>query len=534
MPMHYQIRWTPVVELSDVERRICSKLKRTGRLFKFLREHRHALMDEEFQSTMAEMYKDTPVGRPAVPPAMLMMVTLLQAYTGTSDAEAVQEALFNKRWQMVLDCLDCDRAPFSQGALAEFRFRVIQHDLDRELIRRSVALARETRGFGYKNLRVALDSAPIWGAGRVEDTFNLIGHALMMCVARAGDLWDLLPEDVIQAAGLRIVGGSSVKAAPDIDWDDENAKAMALNRLLADVDRLTAWIDQQPKGLAGKENEQATLSAAMDQLERLIEQDTEPDPDGDGGHRVMEGTAPDRQVSATDPEMRHGRKSKSKTIDGYKGHIAFGLDEQLVYDGLALPANHKEHAGADLMRSNIEYFGTVDELHIDRGYLSAQWVVSLDQAGGEVLSKPWNPANGTFYPKSAFAIDLQAQAVTCPAGEVARFPTKRGGGGRRQVLFQTCQDCHLKPACTKSDRGRSVVLHPQEDLLQRLQHKRRTPDGRKRLRERVAVEHALAHNLVYAPHQARYIGARKNTMAIRTGGTILNLQAVDRHLRKVA
>ncbi|MEM8760707.1 MAG: transposase [Pseudomonadota bacterium] len=534
MPMHYQMRWAPAVRLSEVEQRICSKLKRTGRLFKFLREHRAALMDEEFQSRMAEMYKDTPVGRPVVPPAMLMMVTLLQAYTRTSDAEAVQEALFNKRWQMVLDCLDCDKAPFSQGVLAEFRFRLIRHDLDRELIRRSVALARETKGFGYKNLRVALDSAPIWGAGRVEDTFNLIGHALMMCVARAGDVRDLLAEDVVLDAGLEVVGGSSVKAALDIDWDDEEAKAEALNRLLADVERLRTWLREQPEAPPDKAGEQTALATAMAQLDHLVDQDTEPEPDGDGNRRVIQGTAPERQISVTDPEMRHGRKSKSKTIDGYKGHIAYGLDEQLVYDGLALPANRKEHLGADLMRPNLEYFGTIGELHIDRGYLAAAWVVSLDRAGGQVVSKPWNPSNGSFYPKSAFEIDMQARTVTCPAGEVAPFPSRRGKGGRRQVLFQTCGDCSLKRTCTRSDRGRSIVLHEQEDLLQRLQRKRRTSEGRKQLRQRVAVEHALAHSLVYAPHQARYLGARKNTMAIRIAGTILNLQTVDRHNRKVA
>lgn len=41
-----------------------------------------------------------------------------------SDAEAVHHALFDKRWQMVLDCLDCEDAPFSQGLLAQFRFPV--------------------------------------------------------------------------------------------------------------------------------------------------------------------------------------------------------------------------------------------------------------------------------------------------------------------------------------------------------------------------------------------------------------------------
>ena len=52
------------------------------------------------------MYSDHPKGKPPVPAALLGMATLLQAYTQLSDANATQEAIFDKRWQMVLNCLD--------------------------------------------------------------------------------------------------------------------------------------------------------------------------------------------------------------------------------------------------------------------------------------------------------------------------------------------------------------------------------------------------------------------------------------------
>jgi hypothetical protein len=43
------------------------------------------------------------------------------------------------------------------------------------IIRRGV---HELGGFGARPLQAALDSSPLWGAGRVEDTYNLLGHAL--------------------------------------------------------------------------------------------------------------------------------------------------------------------------------------------------------------------------------------------------------------------------------------------------------------------------------------------------------------------
>jgi hypothetical protein len=36
------------------------------------------------------IYEDRPKGHPPVPPALLALVPLLQAYTGASDAEAVE------------------------------------------------------------------------------------------------------------------------------------------------------------------------------------------------------------------------------------------------------------------------------------------------------------------------------------------------------------------------------------------------------------------------------------------------------------
>ena len=50
--------------------------------------------------------------------------------------------------------------------------------MDRRLIERTIELANQRQAFGPRALRAALDSSPLWGAGRVEDTYNLVGHAL--------------------------------------------------------------------------------------------------------------------------------------------------------------------------------------------------------------------------------------------------------------------------------------------------------------------------------------------------------------------
>ena len=127
---------------------VCKRLARTGRLFAFLRRHRHELFDEPFQAELAAMYADMPRGNPPKPPALLAMVTLLQAYERKSDAGAVEEAVFDRRWQMVLDCMNVDEPIFSQGVLVDFRRRLIEHNLDRRLLERTVELAKTTGDFG--------------------------------------------------------------------------------------------------------------------------------------------------------------------------------------------------------------------------------------------------------------------------------------------------------------------------------------------------------------------------------------------------
>ena len=105
-------------------------------------------------------------------PAILALALILQAYTGASDDEVIEATLMDRRWQLVLDCLDAEDAPFSKGTLVAFRQRLIEGHMDRRLIERTIEIANQSQAFGSRAERPALDSSPLWGAGRVEDTYN--------------------------------------------------------------------------------------------------------------------------------------------------------------------------------------------------------------------------------------------------------------------------------------------------------------------------------------------------------------------------
>ena len=154
--------WRPPVEPSPAEQTVIKAVRR-AKLFVFLRQHRHELFDEEFQGELARAYADKPKGHPPVPPAQLALATILQAYTGVSDDEVIEATVMDRRWQLVLDCLGTGRPPFAKGTLVAFRARLMEKNLDRALVERTVALAAATRGFGARALRAALDSSPLWG-----------------------------------------------------------------------------------------------------------------------------------------------------------------------------------------------------------------------------------------------------------------------------------------------------------------------------------------------------------------------------------
>jgi hypothetical protein len=510
--------WQLPIELSRKEEFICKRLKRTGRLFAFLRRQRHRLFDEGFQAELLKMYADSPRGTPPLPPAMLAMVTLLQAYEHKSDAAAVEEAVFDARWQMVLGCLGSETPPFSQGVLVDFRRRLMAHDLDRRLLGRTIELASETGEFGAKQLKVALDSAPLWGSGRVEDTFNLIGHAMEVIVTCAADILNVEPKVVHHRAELTLLGQSSLKAALDIDWDDPLAQADALQRLMAEVQKLRAWLVTHLKSSL----HQPKLKEALDLLEKIIQQDLEPDPDGGGKLRIKRGVAVDRRISIADKDMRHGRKSKSRLFNGFKRHIVRDIERPFILAATVRPANEPEHLAADILRPEVEALGPVVEFHIDRGYLASQWTAQLDMARIPVFAKPWAVRNGNRFPKTAFRIDLQSKRVTCPAGASTTISNDKASFG------SVCSACTLRPQCTESTRGRTIAIHQQEAMLIRLRAQKTSSAGRARLRNRTVIEHALAHVVRRQGHRARYLGIRKNTFDLRRCSAVENLHALDR------
>ena len=121
---------------------------------------------------LASLYRVSKRGQPPIAPAQLALATIVQAYTGVSDDEVIEATLMDRRWQLMLDCLDTDLAPFSKGTLVAFRQRLIEAQMDRRLIERTSLL---------KNPSLYPNSAPIGENSRLCSPNSLKPPASYNC-----------------------------------------------------------------------------------------------------------------------------------------------------------------------------------------------------------------------------------------------------------------------------------------------------------------------------------------------------------------
>jgi hypothetical protein len=153
-------------------------------------------------------------------------------------------------------------------------------------------------------------------------------------------------------------------------------------------------------------------------------------------------------------------------------------------------------------------------------------VEEVQKKGGEVICKAWGSQNGELFAKSAFQLNMSRRTVTCPAGQSQSFTL----GHVVEFEAQKCASCPLRDKCTSAapGKGRTVFIAENEPLQHQLRKLTKSPTGRARLRQRVSVEHRLAHLARRQGHRARYRGIRKNVFDLRRAAALQNIESWQR------
>ncbi|MDO8670380.1 MAG: transposase, partial [Dehalococcoidia bacterium] len=258
-------------------------------------------------------------GRTSVPPSLLANALLLQTYDRVSDEMAKVHADFDVRWKVALG-IGIEDHPFAKSTLQLFRAQLILHEEVQAVFNKSLAFARQTGHLKSRKIKAVLDTSNILGRGAVKDTYNLLADGIVMLsrvlAGLAGTKLGVWAETHNLA---RYFGAASIKADGQVDWENAKARQKFLSGVVSDADRLLELARRAMTAYAPESDECKKLAEAADLLSQLLLQDVERKPDGAS---IKEGVSRDRIVSVHDPEMRHGRKSKSKLFDGHKAAVA--------------------------------------------------------------------------------------------------------------------------------------------------------------------------------------------------------------------
>jgi hypothetical protein len=418
------------------------------------RECHRLFPDAEF----ADLFTD--VGRRSVPPMIVAVVMVLQRLEGCSDRDAVERFAFDVRWKYAAGGLDFDHPGFSHTVLVDMRARLARSARPERIFEAALHAARHA---GLVGRRRVLDSTALYDAVATMDTVTLLRSGIRGLLAVAG------PREPTLRSLLRRDDDYRSGGKPVCDWDDPAARDALIDALARDAGALLAALDGEalPDDLA-----QAAVLLAT-----LLGQDLETD--DHGTFRIARRVAPERVISTVDPDARHGHKTKARSFDGYKGHIAIDPDSEVVTATAVTPGNGGDATAApELLEADLEA-GQPDEdepftVYADAAYGSGELLETLEAAGAELRIKVQPAvAQGDRFSKDEFAIDIAAGTVTCPAG--LTVPLRPIATGAMARFGAACAACPLITRCTIDPRGRSIRVGPHEASLARARKARHDP-----------------------------------------------------------
>ena len=493
-----------------------------GSVYERLAEHGHEIIrDEDFAHCYSER-----MGRPSIPPSVMMRAVLLATHDKCSDAEASRRTRVDLDWKAALG-VDRDFRGIGATTFSLFRARLVLHDAERRVLEATVAkavAAKVLRG----DVTAIIDSSPVTGAGAVADTYELVRKTMARLARVAGEGIDA---DLAQ----RVWALASAKA--DIDWHDPAVRKAHLGELVVAAQALLEAVDV--------DDDEVAEAAGL--LAQIVDQDVVRD--GEGNPEIRQGVARDRVVSHSDPEMRHGRKSASRRFDGHKLDVVTDEDSEIVLDVDVRAGNAADGdaADGDAAAPAVEWVNDlldgvadddapqVDTLVGDMAYSDGDVREAVEAAGAEMVAKVPPATNAGRFPKTDFALDLDADqpCATCPAGQTTTTTNKtRDHKGRATFEFvfpaATCAACPLREQCVKGRGGRGVRVSVHERRITAARAAQTDdPDTVALLRARAKVERKIDHLQDLGMRKARYRGRRKTRLQAVLAAAVANLKRLD-------
>jgi hypothetical protein len=471
-------------QLTDVAA-LAGHLVPAGSMFAFLADHRAEVFPDEDYADL-----------PATQMAAVMTLQVLHDYSDRETAEAVR---FDVRWKAAIGAA-LDDPGFDPSTLVYWRRRIARSGRPHRV---SVAVKTviEQTGVLKGRRRRAVDSTVLADAVATQDTVTQLVSAIRRAARE-------VPGAAEQVAAVCTGHDYARPGKPKIDWDDPAAKDALVSALVSDANALV-------DAFAGAElDEEAASALAL--LALVAGQDVEPAEGSDG----------------TDGRWRIARKSPEARRDGYRAHVAADPETGIITDEKLTRACGEENSDPAVAAEFVaaEPAGTASgdvtlAWYGDSAYGTGELRDVIGGAGHSAVIKPKPvlPAVPGGFTTDDFTVDEQAGTVTCPAG-VTRAITPA-----RHVIFgAACGACPLRDRCTTARSGRTIRLHPHDQLLRAARAEWAAGTGLRGeyARYRPNVERAVAQVATFRGRRLklRYRGQPKNNAWLKYRTAALNLR----------
>ena len=494
------------------------------------------------RDALGELFEDTQFaglfavrGRPAVSPARLALVLVLQFVEGLSDRQAADAVRGRIDWKYALG-LELTDTGFDASVLSEFRARLVDDDAAQQLPERLLERLR-VQGLLVQGGRQRTDATSVVAAVRELNRLELVVETLraaLEALAAAAPSWLLamVPEDWYQrygqrASDYRLPQATAARAALAVMV---GADGFALLDAVHATDA-PVWLRQVP-------SVQTLRAVWIQQYYR----------DRNGLRWRGKGELPPAALaidSPYDPDARYGIK-RSVGWRGYKAHFTETCEPDRPHlivhvattvattaDVDTMPARHADLASLALLP---------DEHLVDASYVSVDGVLDARADHGVELVGPLPPDSGWQardeggFDLARFDIDWDNQQVTCPNGKTAhnwRQGTSRHGLPIVQATFRTsdCTPCPDRARCTRAPvnpRHLTFRPRPQYEAQRQLRAEQATDAWRDRYAHRSGIEGTIAQASRRSDlHHARYRGLPKTHLQHVLTALALNLVRVD-------
>lgn len=206
----------------------------------------------------------------------------------------------------------------------------------------------------------------------------------------------------------------------------------------------------------------------------------------------------ERAMVCRDKEARKGHKSANKPFNGYKVHIAETTDGFIT----AVNVTSGEKPDGDELqelidKSEMNGLGKVEEVIADAAYGSKDNIQKCDSKDITLVAPVHQAVAGFRNENDGFVYNKDAQAVTCPAGELStrkRFRKareKRKENASYTYFFdvEKCKQCPLREGCYKDGaKSKTYMIRILSEEHQRQTAFSKTPEFKREMRHRNVIE----------------------------------------------